>query len=895
MIMKKSKLIVVGLILAGIKGFAQKGMDNVNTFGPGNHFSKLSTPANPNRWEKALGVFQNPLLPTSFLQVNTNPSHMPLPLASIATLPGGLGEVFRTNSPVDASWRMHVFNAGNATNQFQVGRFYSTGGGRDLNIGTNHPAIGAGNIIFLSPGSNLPTGNAPSVEHMRIMGYIQPGGGSWTGGNSNRSGFIGVNNPNPFFNIDMITNAHVGGEYFFRAIPSDIGMVTGKEGIGFVNGAGGSGTFLPVMFGDPGQNSTSSSLCTFANCWTITDQAPALAPQAVTRFVSCRNWSNNQVLPQLVQNRHLFSWDNGIQTNMLMAVNGNLRIMNNLNSVTNIPGNRLEVTAGTGNPYMPLTPNGASGLRLTLMTSMNTPMINPGPGVLSVDGNGDVIYVAASSSSGCCIGNPCPTSGGPSTNPLTTSWEVPLNGNTYNFTSPASSSPSEVNVGFNSCTTGPGRFNSQTDVHRFAGAFINNNGFSAGFNCVGVGGQATSLLTNAIGVRGQANGASATFTAIGVEGSSNATSGADANYGISGNASNGVLESNGGHFEVRNSTSTANYGVKGLAHSNNASNRDVGGLFAASIAPPIFSQRAIGTAGGINLNTTINTSAGIAALPSGISIGVYGYNPNPNPAVIGPNWAGYFDGDVNINGKALCTSSSWTSDKRFKKEIKPLENLTDKLFKINGYSYSFDTEGFKNRNFPAGEQIGLLAQELKEVFPQLVSEDGQGYYAVNYIGMIPILLEAIKEQQKQIDEKAGVNSDVQKQLDEQKKINDALQSRMDKLEQMISSCCSANQSSAKPNGLAVNLSDKNVIVLDQNVPNPFAESTVITFNIPTDFTKAQILFNAADGKVIKVVDVTEKGEGHLNVFANDLSNGMYSYSLIIDGKVVATKKMVKQN
>ncbi len=892
--MKKSRLILVGLALLGINGLAQNGMDNENSFGPGSHFSRLSTPANPNRWEKALGVFQNAVLPTSFLQVNTNPSHMPLPLASIATLPGGLGEVFRTNSPVDASWRMHVFSAGNAGNQFQVGRIYSTGGGQDLNIGTNHPTPGAGNIIFNTPGSSTPTGAAPSVEHMRIIGYIPPGGGSWTGGNSNRSGFIGINNTNPFFNIDMITRAHVGGEYFFRAIPSDIGTTTGKEGIGFVNGAGGTNSFLPVMFGDPGQNINASSLCTFANCWTNTDQVPAIAPQAVTRFVSCRNWSNNQVLPQLIQNRHLFSWDNGIQTNMLMAVNGNLRIMNNLSAVTNIPGNRLEVTSGTGNPFFGSV-NGSSGLRLTNMTSANTPQINPGLGVLAVNAAGDVIYVNAPTGTSAGSGNVC----GGTSNPLLNPWEIPLNGNRYNFTSLPASVSSQVNIGFNGCIPpGPGRLNVQTDVNRFAGAFINNNGFAAGFNCVGVGGQATSLLTNAVGVRGQANGAPATFAAVGVDGSSNASSGADFNYGVSGDASNGVTESAAGHFDVQNSTSPANYGVKGLAKSNNASNRDVGGYFAASIAPPSFSQRAIGTAGGINLNPSSNLSAGVAALTSGISIGVYGYNPltNPTPIINGGNWAGYFDGDVNFNGSNFLSGVFWiSSDKRFKTDIKPIAGVNEKLKKINGYNYKFKSAEFKDKRFDENLQSGLLAQELKEVFPELVREDKDGFLAVNYQGMIPVLLEALKEQQKQIDEKVAVNSDIQKQLEEQKKINDALQGRMNKLEQMISSCCAANQSGAKPNGLAVNLSDKNVIVLDQNVPNPFAESTVITFNIPTDFTKAQILFNAADGKIIKAVDITEKGEGHLNVFANDLSNGMYSYSLIIDGKVVATKKMVKQN
>ncbi|MCE3259640.1 MAG: Collagen triple helix repeat-containing protein, partial [Bacteroidetes bacterium] len=136
---------------------------------------------------------------------------------------------------------------------------------------------------------------------------------------------------------------------------------------------------------------------------------------------------------------------------------------------------------------------------------------------------------------------------------------------------------------------------------------------------------------------------------------------------------------------------------------------------------------------------------------------------------------------------------------------------------------------------------------------------------------------------------------IQKQLDEQKKINESLQNKMDRLEQMITACCAANSTGAANKTKAVNLSDRNVIVLNQNVPNPFAESTVISYNIPTDFTKAQLQFSTSDGKVIKVVDVTEKGEGQLNVFANDLSNGMYSYSLIVDGKVIDTKKMVKQN
>src|SRR5688500_14255073 len=81
--------------------FAQNGMDNV---GPANaHFSKLSTAGNPNAntWERAMGVYQTTVAPVSYLEVNTNATHMTNPHPGIA-----LGEVFRTNCPVDAHWRM---------------------------------------------------------------------------------------------------------------------------------------------------------------------------------------------------------------------------------------------------------------------------------------------------------------------------------------------------------------------------------------------------------------------------------------------------------------------------------------------------------------------------------------------------------------------------------------------------------------------------------------------------------------------------------------------------------------------------------------------------------------------------------------------------------------------
>ena len=94
--------------------------------------------------------------------------------------------------------------------------------------------------------------------------------------------------------------------------------------------------------------------------------------------------------------------------------------------------------------------------------------------------------------------------------------------------------------------------------------------------------------------------------------------------------------------------------------------------------------------------------------------------------------------------------------------------------------------------------------------------------------------------------------------------------------------------------LDVQLSTKNIIVLNQNVPNPFAEQTTITYYLPDNVNRAQMLFFDQSGKIIKSVELKEKGQGQLNVFANDLTNAIYTYSLIVDGVSIETKKMVKQ-
>jgi hypothetical protein len=130
-----------------------------------------------------------------------------------------------------------------------------------------------------------------------------------------------------------------------------------------------------------------------------------------------------------------------------------------------------------------------------------------------------------------------------------------------------------------------------------------------------------------------------------------------------------------------------------------------------------------------------------------------------------------------------------------------------------------------------------------------------------------------------------------------------LQDQISQLASAINTCCSNaikttnNNSNNKLNTINttdVQLANAQSIVLEQNVPNPFAEQTTINYFLPDNTGKAQLLFYNNDGKLIQSVNLNEKGQGQLNVFANDLSNGLYTYTLVVDGKIVETKKMLKQ-
>ncbi|OYU94338.1 MAG: hypothetical protein CFE21_16345 [Bacteroidetes bacterium B1(2017)] len=135
-------------------------------------------------------------------------------------------------------------------------------------------------------------------------------------------------------------------------------------------------------------------------------------------------------------------------------------------------------------------------------------------------------------------------------------------------------------------------------------------------------------------------------------------------------------------------------------------------------------------------------------------------------------------GNGNFVGCLTASNLSCPSDLRYKKNITSLNNSLENVLKINGVRYDFKKEEFPERNFSDKNQIGFIAQELEEIFPEMVFTDEKGYKSVDYAKLTPVLVEAMKEQQKMIDDLRKANGDL-------KNINDKLESRLDKIESIL--------------------------------------------------------------------------------------------------------------
>jgi hypothetical protein len=274
---------------------------------------------------------------------------------------------------------------------------------------------------------------------------------------------------------------------------------------------------------------------------------------------------------------------------------------------------------------------------------------------------------------------------------------------------------------------------------------------------------------------------------------------------------------------------------------------------------------------------------------------------------------------IELNQKVDKTT---LSDETIKTNVQDLTGSLDKVLDMRGVSYDWNHTVHPELNLDSANHVGFIAQEMQVIDPRLTYVTDDSLLHVEYDKVVPILAEAIQDlndsiisrdsiiatQQIMIDSLALQNAAQQAVIDTMQTAITDLNNRLSQLENCLSGIlpylCQLSNSAIQANtpeaqeevrkNLNVTLSNRSTIVLDQNVPNPFAEQTVINFSIPETVKKAQIHFYDANGRFMNSVDVVERGLGSLTVFGSDLSTGVYTYTLVADGQVVATKKMMKQ-
>lgn len=219
-------------------------------------------------------------------------------------------------------------------------------------------------------------------------------------------------------------------------------------------------------------------------------------------------------------------------------------------------------------------------------------------------------------------------------------------------------------------------------------------------------------------------------------------------------------------------------------------------------------------------------------------------------AEIDPNYTLY------INGDAYVSSGSWSgSDARFKEDVEEVDGALEDIQKLRPVTYQFKTEEFKEKRFSDRKATGLIAQELEEVFPNMVKTDAEGYKAVNYTELIPVLVSALQEQQEQIQ---------------------TLQAELSQLTE------------ASPYQNSIETSE---VVLRQSHPNPTKGYSTIVYDLPTDKQGSSLRIMDMQGRVV-FNQLLHSGRGEVEVDTKGWAAGAYQYAIVFNHKVLASEKML---
>ncbi len=246
-------------------------------------------------------------------------------------------------------------------------------------------------------------------------------------------------------------------------------------------------------------------------------------------------------------------------------------------------------------------------------------------------------------------------------------------------------------------------------------------------------------------------------------------------------------------------------------------------------------------------------------------------------------------GNTSVTSIGGQVSWSTLSDGRFKRDLREDVSGLEFVNKLRPVSYTVDKTAVQKflgapnseakSSFEAKEkpirQTGFVAQEVEALVKKSgyvfsgvdLPKNDKDPYTIRYAEFVVPLVKAVQEL-------SAKNEEQQKQNEEQQKQIDQLLTQLSKTEKGIRELQSSE------------------ISLLQNNPNPFSKDTEIKMVLPETATNAKIIVYNLEGKQLKELQVKGRGKASVNILGNELSAGMYIYALIVDGKVVDTKRMI---
>lgn len=219
---------------------------------------------------------------------------------------------------------------------------------------------------------------------------------------------------------------------------------------------------------------------------------------------------------------------------------------------------------------------------------------------------------------------------------------------------------------------------------------------------------------------------------------------------------------------------------------------------------------------------------------------------------------------VNGNGQVYAAGVWLGSDSKLKNNINTISNALNKVVLLRGVTYNLNSETENKAEFSNPKlYMGVVAQEVEKVVPEVVKDMHDGTKAVSYLSMVGLLIESTKDLKKIVDEQSA---------------------KIEKLESSIATSSVNNDNTTQTKAK-----------LEQNTPNPFTQRTEIQYSIPENYSKASINVYNLNGIQIKSFNINQKGIGSIVINGNELIAGIYIYNLIIDGKEIDSKRMVLTN